>query len=225
MDVNNERAEEASSGKVGTLQSITKDHELLVLSARGCGRFRVAVCPDELGRSLVKALLRTAEHSAALFKHHRWPTLINYRTAYGLATGSWGGKTADTMHSHSLGVADWATCAEELFDDYVPPSEYKIEARPKQPLDMLKWARQARNGIWVACLAYGAEHWDERSEALDYLIRLHEDRPRKYTVKYVQDAWEELNARWWEELCWKSRRSSAIATRSSCARKTSSSRR
>ena len=76
---------------------------------------------------MVNALLRMAEHSAALFKHHRWPTLINYRIAYGLATGSWGGKTVEAMHAHCLGVADWVTCAEELFDDYVPPSEPKIE--------------------------------------------------------------------------------------------------
>ena len=203
LDIGNKRAEESSAGKVGTLTSVSKDHELLVLSARGCGRFRVEVCPDELGRPLVKALLRAAEHSAALFKHHRWPTLINYRMAYGLATGSWGGKTVEAMHPHSLGVADWVTCAEELFDDYVPSAEYEIEPRPKQPLDMLRWAKQARNGIRVVCLMYGAEHKEERSEALDYLIRLHEDRPRKYTAKYVQDAWEELNARWWEELRWK----------------------
>ena len=71
LDVNNKRAEEASSGKVGTLQSITKDHELLVMCARGCGRFHVKVCGDEVGRSLVKGLLRMAEHSAALFKLHQ----------------------------------------------------------------------------------------------------------------------------------------------------------
>eukprot|EP00959_Pyramimonas_sp_CCMP1952_P217167 4541913-Pyramimonas_sp.AAC.1 len=92
-----------------------------------------------------------AEHSSALFKHHRWSTLMNYRIAFG---------------------------PEELFDDYAPTTEYKIEPRPKQPVDMLKWARQARNGIWAVCSAYGAEHCDERSEALDYLIRQHEAKPR-----------------------------------------------
>ena len=202
MDIGNKRAEEASTGKIGTLQSITKDHELLVICARGCGRFRVAVCGEEVGRSLVKALLRVAEHSAALFKHHRWPTLINYRIAYGLATGAWGGKSVDAMHAHSLGVADWVTCAEELFDDYLPPSEFKIEGRPKQPVDMLRWAKQARNGIQVTCLTYGEEHREEREEALEHLIHLHENRPRKFTAEYVQDAWEELHARWWEELRW-----------------------
>ena len=55
-------------------------------------------------------------------------------------------------------------------------------ARPKQPVDMLKWARQARNGLWVFCLVYGEEHWEERSAALDRLIRLHEEKPRKYTI-------------------------------------------
>eukprot|EP00959_Pyramimonas_sp_CCMP1952_P135513 2835256-Pyramimonas_sp.AAC.1 len=130
---------------MGTLQSITKDHELLVLAARGCGRFRVAICPDDLGRALVKALLRMAEHSSALFKHHRWPTLINYRIAFGIASGSWGGKSVETLAAHALSVADWVTCPEELFDDYVPTTEYKIEPRPKQPVNMLKWARQARN--------------------------------------------------------------------------------
>ena len=39
MDVANKRAEEDKAGKVGTLQSITKDAEFLVLAARGCGRF------------------------------------------------------------------------------------------------------------------------------------------------------------------------------------------
>eukprot|EP00959_Pyramimonas_sp_CCMP1952_P432833 9064193-Pyramimonas_sp.AAC.1 len=117
------------------------------------------------------------EHSSALFKHHRWPTLINYRIAFAIAPGSWGGKTMEALAAHALGVADWVTCQEELFDDYVPTTEYKIEPRPKQPVDMLKCARQARNGIWAACLAHGAEHWDERSEALDYLIRQHEAKP------------------------------------------------
>ena len=144
-----------------------------------------------------------AEHSAALFKHHRWPTLINFRVAYSLATGCWGGKSVATMRAHSLGVADWVTCPEEVFDDYAPSTDPKIEPRPKQPVDMLKWAKQARNGIWVARLIYGAEHWGERSEALDFLIRLHEDKPRKFTAHFVQDAWEKLNARWWGELRWK----------------------
>ena len=52
-------------------------------------------------------------------------------------------------------------------------------------------------------MVYGEEHWEESSAALDTLARLLEEKPRKYTTGYVQDAWEELNARWREELKWR----------------------
>ena len=78
-----------------------------------------------------------------------------------------------------------------------------IENRPKMPGDMLKWAKQARNCLWVHCLTYGEEHWDERAAALDQLLRWNEEAPLKYTDEFVRDAWEELNSRWWEELNWK----------------------
>jgi len=107
------------------------------------------------------------------------------------------------MSSWALGVGDWVTCPEELFDDYTPPTEHKLETRPKVPVDTLRWAKQARNGIWVHTLVYGEEHWEERATALDTLVRLHEDKPRKYSPSYIRDAWEELNSRWWEELKWK----------------------
>ena len=87
------------------------------------------------------------------------------RVALGIASAPWELPALPGSCQHSLGVADWVTCAEELFDDYLPPSEHKIEPRPKQPLDMLRWAKQARNGVKVACLMYGAEHEEEREEA------------------------------------------------------------
>ena len=89
-----------------------------------------------------------------------------------------------------------------MFDDYVPSAEYKIENRPRLPVDMLKWAKQARNGLWVFCCAYGEEHWEERAEALDTLLRRNEEEPKKYTDEFVKNAWEELHSRWWEELKW-----------------------
>jgi len=121
LDLKHRREEEEKSGRVGTLQSISKEDEYKLLAARGCGRYQVAICPDDVGRQFAKELMRVAEHSSALFKHHRWPTLINWRIAYGLATGSWGGKSVGTMSSWALGVGDWVTCPEELFDDYTPP--------------------------------------------------------------------------------------------------------
>ena len=163
----------------------------------------MAICPDDLERALVMALPRMAEHSAAPFKAHRWPTLLNYRIAFGLATGSRGGMSLQTMAAWALGVGDRATCPEEMFDDYVPPAELKIESRPRVPVDMHKWAKQARNGIRVHCLVRGGQHWDERSSALYELLRMSEEVPRKCTDEFVKDAWEKLNSRWWEELKWK----------------------
>ena len=79
------------------MHSITKEDEFKVLAARGRGRFTVAICPGDLGRALVKALSRRAGHSAALFQARRWSALLGYRIAFGLATGSWGGKSLRTM--------------------------------------------------------------------------------------------------------------------------------
>ena len=138
MGIQNKREEEEKAGRIGALQSITKDDDLKILGARGRGHFQVAICPEDVGRNLVKALLRLAEHSLALCKHHRWPTPVNYGNAHGLATDARGGKSACTMASWAVGVADWATCPEEMLDDYVPSAEYKIEARPKQPTDTSK---------------------------------------------------------------------------------------
>ena len=52
---------------------------------------------QQIGARCLKSLLQLAEHSAAMYKHHKWPTLVDYRIAYGLATGAWGGKSLGTM--------------------------------------------------------------------------------------------------------------------------------
>ena len=202
LDHRNKRDEESAAGKKGTLQSISKEDELKVHAARGCGQFTVALGAEELGRQLCKALLKAAEHSSALFKYHKFPTVMSCRLAYGIAMGSWGGRSNKSMASWSLSTADFPTSTEEAFDLFVPSADFKVEGRPRAPHGVLTWARQARNGIRVFSLVYGKEHEAERTKALEYLVELHEAGPRKYPLDFIQGSWEELHSRWWEELSW-----------------------
>ena len=70
----NRAAEEGRHETRGTPSSLRRADEFGVLTARGLGRFEVALCPREWGRGLCRAIKKTAESSTALFRHLKWPT-------------------------------------------------------------------------------------------------------------------------------------------------------
>ena len=102
----NKRGDDETA-KRGLLNSITREDEFKVLAARGCNRFKVRICLDDVGKALTKSLPKTAECSSAMLKHRGWPTPMGYRKAYGIGAGCWGDRALSGAPHYSLTVAEW----------------------------------------------------------------------------------------------------------------------
>eukprot|EP00972_Heterocapsa_arctica_P114114 16440854-Heterocapsa_arctica.AAC.1 len=99
----------------------------MVMVARGMDNFRVEMCLGEVGRNLYKAIKKTAESSTGLYKKTGWPTPVNNRQAFAIASLSWGGRGVDSVPQHALSAADFPTVRAEAFDDHAVPTDTKLE--------------------------------------------------------------------------------------------------
>eukprot|EP00972_Heterocapsa_arctica_P094612 13952335-Heterocapsa_arctica.AAC.1 len=66
-----------------------------------------------------------------------WPTPVNNRQAFAIASFSWGGRCVAHVPLHALSVADFPTVRTETFDEHVILVDVKIETRPRAPLTYL----------------------------------------------------------------------------------------
>ena len=97
-------------------------------------------------------------------------------------------------------AADFVKCTEETFDEWIPPTDNKREARPAPPSTIPTWTQRTTNQILAWSLIMGREHAEERTKARDLLLALNERKPHRYTPEWVFNTWEELWWRWGEEL-------------------------
>eukprot|EP00435_Cladocopium_sp_Y103_P035201 s1779_g9.t1 len=130
----------------------------------------------------------------------QFPVNINNRIAYGLASMSLGGKDTKTVPDFCLSAADFPLTSEEEFDSWSGCADLKLEKRPKPPMTLNAWYRNALREAWAIACVYGSEHYSSFEQAATYLLRLGEEHAYMWPAHAIISVWEELWSRYVEEL-------------------------
>lgn len=178
--------DEAAGQDRGKLSSIGKLEERLVFLLRGCDGLTVPVGTATVGKELFQAL--------------QFPVNLNNRVAFGLASLSLGGKDTRQLPDHCLSAADFPLTSEEDFDKYAGTVDNKLEKRPKPPVTLSQWYRNALRQAWAVACVMGTEHYSTFESAATYLLKLGEEHSYMWPPAEIYNVWEELWARFVEEL-------------------------
>eukprot|EP00974_Lingulodinium_polyedra_P001442 136375-Lingulodinium_polyedra.AAC.1 len=95
----------------------------------------------------------------------KFPTNITNAIAYGYAGFQHGGRTHETLPDYCLSSANFPHTSEAEIDDYIPPKDYKIEARPRHATTLSMWFRDAFRECWGWACFYGQEHYPVQEQA------------------------------------------------------------
>ena len=192
--------DEAASHDIGKLASIGKVEERLVFLVRGCDALTVSLGKATVGKELFHSLKATSTQGRPQLRVMQFPVNISNRIAYGLASMSLGGKDAKTVPEFCLSVADFPLTSEEDFDGWTGCSDLKLEKRPKPPMTLNAWYRNALREAWAISCVYGSEHYSAFEQAATYLLKLGEDHAYMWPAHAIFSVWEELWSRYVEEL-------------------------
>eukprot|EP00438_Fugacium_kawagutii_P034289 Skav220346 [mRNA] locus=scaffold2224:194593:200853:+ [translate_table: standard] len=192
--------DEAASHDKGKLAAIGKIEERLVYLVRGCDALTVSLGKATVGKELFHALRSTSTQGRPQLRLMQFPVNINNRIAYGLAAMSLGGKDAKTVPDYSLSAADFPLTSEEEFDGWTGCVDLKLEKRPKPPMTLNAWYRNALREAWAISCVYGSEHYSTFEQAATYLLKLGEEHAYMWPAHAIFGVWEELWARYVEEL-------------------------
>jgi hypothetical protein len=117
--------------------------------------------------------------------------------AYGMASLSFGGQTVKSMPHWALSAGDFELTDEEGFDKFTPTADNKLEPRPR---DLTLWFRAAIRQCWAFACIFGEEHYPALEAAASQLLEMGEKHSYAWPAQRVYDTWEELWARFMEEL-------------------------
>ena len=113
---------------------------------------------------------------------------------------SMGARSRDSAAEHSLLVSDFAPLEYADFDKWKPPTNNKLEPRPKYPPSMAQWKRcavaEARARALILCI----EYFEPAHKFIHGLVALHEDDSEDVSKEEVWDAYKELKWMWVEHL-------------------------
>ena len=124
---------------------------------------------------------------------------LNNRVAFGLASLSLGGKDVKALPDYCLSAADFPLTSEEDFDGFVGTTDNKLERRPKPPMTLSQWYRNALRQAWAVSCVMGTEHYSSFEAAATYLLKLGEEHSYMWPPQTIYNVWEELWARFVEE--------------------------
>eukprot|EP00435_Cladocopium_sp_Y103_P053696 s1782_g17.t1 len=192
--------DEAASHDKGKLASIGKVQERLVFLVRGCDALTVSLGKATVGKELFHSLIATSTQGRPQLRVMQFPVNINNRIAYGLASMSLGGKDTKTVPDFCLSAADFPLTSEEEFDSWSGCVDLKLEKRPKPPMTLNAWYRNALREAWAVSCVYGSEHYSSFEQAATYLLRLGEEHAYMWPAHAIISVWEELWSRYVEEL-------------------------
>eukprot|EP00438_Fugacium_kawagutii_P016374 Skav203835 [mRNA] locus=scaffold4932:42892:55316:- [translate_table: standard] len=192
--------DEAASHDKGKLASIGKLEERLVFLVRGCDALTVPLGKATVGKELFHSPRATSTQGRPQLRLMQFPVNINNRVAYGLAAMSLGGKDVKSLPEYSLSAADFNLASEEEFDNWTGCSDLKLEKRPKPPMTLNSWYRNALREAWAISCVYGTEHYSSFEQAASYLLKLGEEHAYMWPAHAIFSVWEELWARFVEEL-------------------------
>eukprot|EP00438_Fugacium_kawagutii_P005702 Skav227832 [mRNA] locus=scaffold948:391182:404479:+ [translate_table: standard] len=192
--------DEAASHDKGKLASIGKVEERLIYLVRGCDALTVPLGKATVGKELFHSLRATSTQGRPQLRVMQFPVNINNRVAYGLASMSIGGKDTKSVPEFCLSVADFPLTSEEEFDGWVGCTDMKLEKRPKPPMTLNAWYRNALRESWAVACVYGSEHYSSFEQAASFLLKLGEDHAYMWPAHAIFSVWEELWSRYVEEL-------------------------
>eukprot|EP00438_Fugacium_kawagutii_P035674 Skav231659 [mRNA] locus=scaffold823:44885:57127:- [translate_table: standard] len=192
--------DEAASHDKGKLASIGKVEERLIYLVRGCDALTVPLGRATVGKELFHSLRATSTQGRPQLRVMQFPVNINNRVAYGLSSMSIGGKDSKSVPDFCLSVADFPLTSEEEFDGWVGCTDMKLEKRPKPPMTLNAWYRNALRESWAIACVYGSEHYSSFEQAASFLLKLGEDHAYMWPAHAIFSVWEELWSRYVEEL-------------------------
>ena len=191
------------------LQGITpprpQDSFAAVVRPRHMGAYTDAEPPamDEATKALqtiAKTLTSKDEAVRPQLRAIQFPVNIGNRIAFGLASMSIGGRDLRTLPDYSVAASDFPLTTEEDFDSYGGAPDSKMEKRLKAPSTLSHWYRNALRQAWAIACVYGAEHYACWEEAAGFLLKLGEDHVYAWPPHAIFSVWEELWARFTEEM-------------------------
>ena len=184
----------------GTARGLGREEEELVLLARACDQYTVAVCPGSLGRHLFVALKAAAVGAGGALRHAGWGQCMTNRLAIGVAGGYWGGRTEDAADKFALLPSDFIPTTSQELDEFIVPTDENAGDRPRQPVLWDDWLRRAHKLAAIWSLVYGAEWRTPLDSLVTDLERIAEEHPQVFPKQELRNIFSELLWRFWEEL-------------------------
>lgn len=135
--------DDATGQDRGKLAAIGKVEERIVYLLRGCDSLTVLIATATVGKELYHALKGTATQGRPQLRAIQFPVNINNRIAFGMASLSFGGKDTRALPDYCLSAADFPLTSEEDFDRFTGTVDNKLEKRPKPPVSLSQWYRNA----------------------------------------------------------------------------------
>lgn len=192
--------DEAAGQDRGKLAAIGKVEERMVYLVRGCDAFSVSLGAATVGKELFHALRATSTQGRPQLRAMQFPVNISNRIAYGLAAMSIGGKDVKSLPEYCISAADFPLTGEEEFDIWTGSSDLKLEKRPKPPVTLNGWYRNALRQAWAIACVYGTEHYSSFEQAATFLLKLGEEHSYMWPAHAIFSVWEELWSRYTEEM-------------------------
>lgn len=192
--------DDATGQDRGKLAAIGKVEERIVYLLRGCDSLTVLIATATVGKELYHALKGTATQGRPQLRAIQFPVNINNRIAFGMASLSFGGKDTRALPDYCLSAADFPLTSEEDFDRFTGTVDNKLEKRPKPPVSLSQWYRNALREAWAVSCVMGTEHYGAFESAATYLMKLGEEHSYMWPPSELFNVWEELWARFVEEL-------------------------
>jgi len=160
--------EEDKTPTPGTLSAFTREVEINGLLARGCNTLNVKFGAGELGKPLFRTLKNMGEHDKPYLVKEGFPVLPSNKICYTLAGGFWGGTGGTAIiPNHRVTSADFTVATEATWDDFVSPSDNKLEAKQGQCHTLQIWERRSKAGAKLFSGTYGSIYFAERIKAID----------------------------------------------------------
>lgn len=129
--------DEAAGQDRGKVAATGKVEERLVLLVN------VSLGAATVGKELFHALRATSTQGRPQLRAMQFPVNISNRIAYGLAAMRFGGKDIKSLPEYCISAADFPLTGEEEFDNWAGCADLKLEKRPKVPVTLNAWYRNA----------------------------------------------------------------------------------
>ncbi|CAE7403461.1 unnamed protein product [Symbiodinium sp. CCMP2592] len=184
----------------GKLSAIGRQEERLIFLLRGCDSLDVPLAAGVVGKELYHSLRAAATQARPKLRQLRFPVNLTNRLCYALASASFGAKDVKSLPLHCGSAADFPQTEEAEFDAYSSPPDLKLEPRPRGPTTVSTWLRNALRQAWGLACVYGQQHYAVWEAAALHLTKLGEEHSYAWPAHVIFDVWEELWARFFEEL-------------------------